>query len=497
MLSRASLRAACRLHAASSAGRLAAARATHSSAPRPSAAAAAVASSPTASASSWAAATESAHSVLVPPPVPSSSKAGRRADPDDPLAAITAEIGELKHSLYHMLGSSHPALDSVAKYYFNAEGKHLRPLLVLLISQATNGMAGDGWKKSLDSARQQVLSRTGGVDDSITAQGGVLNDWNPESMGPELPGHMVFAQPYRISTPGSRPPPPITPSPFADILATGAPDGPAILPTQRRLASIVEMIHVASLLHDDVIDASELRRGEPSAPSSFGNKLSILSGDFLLGRASVGLSRLGSNEVVELMATTVANLVEGEVIQLRATARPATEPTSAGFEEYMRKTYLKTASLMAKSARSAVVLGGCGSDSSLDTAWVKDVAYGFGRNLGIAFQLVDDMLDYSSTVDLGKPGSGADMRLGLATAPALFAWEEHPSLGPLIARKFSEPGDTEVALDLVNRSRGMERTAELARNFASEARRLIEQLPQNPARDALVGLTVKVVDRVK
>lgn len=112
-------------------------------------------------------------------------------------------------------------------------------------------------------------------------------------------------------------------------------------------------------------------------------------------------------------------------------------------------------------------------------------------------QLVDDMLDYSSSVDLGKPGSGADMRLGLATAPALFAWEEHPSLGPLIARKFSEPGDTEIALDLVNRSRGMERTAELARSFAGEARRLIELLPQNPARDALVGLTVKVVDRVK
>ncbi|KAL1412554.1 coq1 putative hexaprenyl diphosphate synthase [Vanrija albida] len=494
MLSRAS-RAACRLHAASSV-RLAA-RATHSSAPRPSAAAAAVASSPTASASSWAAATESAHSVLVPPPVASSSKAGRRADFDDPLAAITAEIGELKHSLYHMLGSSHPSLDSVAKYYFNAEGKHLRPLLVLLISQATNGIAGDGWAQSLAKARQQVLTRTGGVDDSLTSQGGVLNDWNPESMGPELGGEMVFAQPYRIPPAGSRPPPPITPSPFADILATGGPDSPTILPTQRRLASIVEMIHVASLLHDDVIDASSLRRGEPSAPASFGNKLSILSGDFLLGRASVALSRLGSTEVVELMATTVANLVEGEVIQLRATARPATEPTTAGFEEYMRKTYLKTASLMAKSARSAVVLGGCGSDSSLDTVWVKDVAYGFGRNLGIAFQLVDDMLDYSSTVDLGKPGSGADMRLGLATAPALFAWEEHPSLGPLIARKFSEPGDTEIALDLVNRSRGMERTAELARNFAGEARRLIELLPQSPARDALVGLTVKVVDRVK
>lgn len=143
------------------------------------------------------------------------------------------------------------------------------------------------------------------------------------------------------------------------------------------------MIHVASLLHDDVIDASDQRRGEPSAPSAFGNKLSILSGDFLLGRASVALARLGSREVVELLATVIANLVEGEVLQLRATANPAKAPTAAGFEEYMRKTYLKTASLMAKSARAAVILGGCGKEA----AWVKDVAYGYGRNLGIAFQV--------------------------------------------------------------------------------------------------------------
>jgi hexaprenyl-diphosphate synthase len=108
------------------------------------------------------------------------------------------------------------------------------------------------------------------------------------------------------------------------------------------------------------------------------------------------------------------------------------------------------------------------------------------------------MLDFlPATHDLGKPGSGADMRLGLATAPALFAWEEFPQLGPLIARKFEAPGDTEIALDLVGKSRGMQRTAELARNFAAEARALIELLPESPARDALVGLTVKVVDRVK
>jgi geranylgeranyl pyrophosphate synthase len=127
-------------------------------------------------------------------------------------------------------------------------------------------------------------------------------------------------------------------------------------------------------------------RWSPSAPQQFGNKLSILSGDFLLGRASVALARLGNNEVVELLATVIANLVEGEVMQLRSpiSGTAAEGPTDEAFEMYMRKTYLKTASLMAKSARATVILGGCGHGKS---AWVKEAAYAYGRNLGIAFQV--------------------------------------------------------------------------------------------------------------
>ena len=323
--------------------------------------------------SAWAEATESAHSVLTPPPssLPTSAY--------DPLGAIYEEIGNLRSSLFNMLGSSHPALDTVAKYYFQAEGKHLRPLLVLLMSQATNGLGERGWEE----ARRESIRHS--VDDSLTSRGGVLNDWNPESMGPEPIGAMTFADPFTLPSSSTKPSPPPILS-HLDILPTN-PDTAEILPTQRRLASITEMIHVASLLHDDVIDNSSLRRGEPSAPSTFGNKLSILSGDFLLGRASVALARLGSREVVELLATVIANLVEGEVLQLRATSEPEKTPTPKGFEEYMRKTYLKTASLMAKSARAAVILGGCGGESGKSAEWVKDVAYGYGRNLGIAFQV--------------------------------------------------------------------------------------------------------------
>ncbi|WWC65911.1 uncharacterized protein I303_108533 [Kwoniella dejecticola CBS 10117] len=477
--------------------------------------------------SAWAAATESAHSVLAPPPSSSSSSASSSSSStfssasslDDPLAVINAEIGNLKSSLFRMLGSSNSALDTVAKYYFQAEGKHLRPLLVLLMAQATNGLGGKGWEEMQVENR---LRRS--LDDSLTSQGGVLNDWNPEVNGPESRNgslSQVFSDPFSIpplssgsastsptssssastsgiGSAGRIPEPPISISQFdSDLVQPGQ---PIILPTQRRLASITEMIHVASLLHDDVIDNSNLRRGEPSAPSTFGNKLSILSGDFLLGRASVALARLGSREVVELLATVIANLVEGEVMQLKATSEPETKPTKKGFEDYMRKTYLKTASLMAKSARAAVILGGCGGGNGVNKEgeWVKDVAYGYGRNLGIAFQLIDDALDFlPPDPSLGKPSLGADLRLGLATAPALFAWEKYPEMGPLILRKFDQPGDVEMAREIVGKSDGLPRTIELAKRFAGSARELVELLPESGAREALIGLTKKVVERVK
>lgn len=111
---------------------------------------------------------------------------------------------------------------------------------------------------------------------------------------------------------------------------------------------------------------------------------------------------------------------------------------------------------------------------------------------------MDDALDYLPTpASLGKPGFGADLSLGLATAPALFAWQKYPELGPLILRKFSGSGDVEVARDIVGQSDGIQRTIDLAREFAGSARSLVMRLPENPAREALVGLTLKVVDRVK
>ena len=223
-----------------------------------------------------------------------------------------------------------------------------------------------------------------------------------------------------------------------DAFAVESSSEEGVLPAQRRLAEITELIHTASLLHDDVIDNSVSRRGSDSANIAFGNKMAVLAGDFLLGRASVHLARLRDPEVTELLATVIANLIEGEFMQLKNTALDEKNPTfsSDTIDYYMQKTYLKSASLISKSCRAAAILGGHSSQ-------VVEAAYQYGKNLGLAFQLVDDMLDYTvSATDLGKP-AGADLELGLATAPLLFAWKNNKELGTLVGRKFAEPGDVQ------------------------------------------------------
>lgn len=302
----------------------------------------------------------------------------------DPYKLVASELQQLRETLLNLLGSSHPSLTEIAKYYFLHPSKQLRPLLVLLFSQATNGL-GSGWQlKKWAAECEGAGGRAEELDRPLT-RADVLNDWNPN-----MPDHTASFETSFSLRPPCPPHQVPHPPPFPPALAVPTVASPlALLPTQIRLAQIVEMIHVASLLHDDVIDKSPLRRGAASAPAAFGNKLSVLGGDFLLGRTSAALSRLGENEVVELIASVIANLVEGEILQLKAVH--ADELGIAGLSPtvgrdhwniYLQKTYLKTASLMAKGARAAVILGGCKEGE----VW-KEVAYAYGRNLGIAFQV--------------------------------------------------------------------------------------------------------------
>lgn len=210
-------------------------------------------------------------------------------------------------------------------------------------------------------------------------------------------------------------------------------DSPAFT-RQKRLAEIAEMIHTASLIHDDVIDVSDMRRGARTVHKIFGNKVAVLAGDFLLARASVLLARLGDTKVVELMATVLEDMVHGEMMQARA------EPDDLlSFEHYTLKNYLKTGSLISLSCQSAAVLSGAQADGALGVA-----ARDYGRHLGVAYQLIDDLLDFTASEEqLGKPAL-ADMASGLATAPALFAARQFPEMAGLIKRQFSQETDLEV-----------------------------------------------------
>jgi hexaprenyl-diphosphate synthase len=325
--------------------------------------------------------------------------------PIDPLKAVAKELKFLAKNIQNLLGSGHPLLDKVAKYYTQSEGKYVRPTLVLLMSQAT--------AIAPKAVREIHSPHSCGIDTPF-ASPTLLNDSNPSAA--------LYTPISSLSDD----------SVYEDAAQVD------ILPSQRRLAEITELIHTASLLHDDVIDHSITRRSQPSANLAFGNKLAVLAGDFLLGRASVALARLRDPEVTELLATVIANLVEGEFMQLRNTASDSRTPvwTQDTLSYYLQKTYLKSASLISKSCRAAALLGQSAPS-------VVDAAYDYGKNLGLAFQLVDDMLDYViSGEELGKP-AGADLELGLATAPLLFAWERCPELGELVGRKFSEEGDVQ------------------------------------------------------
>lgn len=330
----------------------------------------------------------------------------------DPLKIVGKELKFLTKNIRQLLGSGHPTLDKVAKYYTRSEGKHMRPMLVLLMSQAI-----------ALGPRNPSSANSPSVDDSITSPA-VLSDVNPDT------------------------------NPLVSQTAETKYDFEGdenILPSQRRLAEITELIHTASLLHDDVIDNAVTRRASSSANTQFGNKMAVLAGDFLLGRASVALARLRDPEVTELMGTVIANLVEGEFMQLKNTAQDEKNPafTEETIPYYLQKTYLKTASLISKSCRSTAVLSGSAPE-------VIEAAYNYGRNLGLAFQLVDDMLDYTvNEVELGKP-AGADLELGLATAPLLFAWKQNPELGPLVGRKFTEEGDVHKVSSLYFRFEDIE-----------------------------------------
>jgi all-trans-nonaprenyl-diphosphate synthase len=252
----------------------------------------------------------------------------------------------------------------------------------------------------------------------------------------------------------------------------------------RRLAEITEMIHTASLVHDDVVDEADTRRGVATVHSRFNSRVAVLAGDFLFAQASWHLANLDNLEVVKLLSRVIMDLAEGEVRQ-----GLFRYDTGQSLETYLEKSYCKTASLMANSARAAGVLSGL-PDTQLD------LLYQFGRQLGLAFQVVDDILDFTGDdAQLGKPAA-SDLASGTLTAPVLYAMEQQPLLAVLIEREFSELEDLPQALALVRQSDGIQRSRQLAEGFARKAGECLDFLPPSESRKALLALPDFVLSRL-
>ncbi|ESK96217.1 decaprenyl-diphosphate synthase subunit 1 [Moniliophthora roreri MCA 2997] len=367
----------------------------------------------------------------------------------DPLPhlLVSSELAHIRKNLFNLLGSAHPALNDLllSKRYFSHPSKQLRPLLVLLFARATNGL-GSKWSEKKAMAQWRVDE----LDKPLT-HSGLLNDSNPNT-----PDHMesfwtVFplneptleSHSSRSSTTNAT-----TSYPFS------------ILPSQLGLAQIVEMIHVANSLHFRV-------SSDPN--ESFGNKLSILGGDFLLGRASHALPRLGEAEVVELIAGVIANTMEGAFLSHSHPRHPSS-PADA-WETYLKRVYLFSASLWAKGARGSVVLGGC-----REGIW-KEVAYAYGRHLGFAYQIAQDA-----------------KRNGIINTPLLYAWETRPDvIAPIIERGFCQEGDMETVHHIISTSNAVERTEELVQRYAGLAREVLGLLPTSSSEEAVHALKVLIV----
>ncbi|UUX95765.1 polyprenyl synthetase family protein [Aquabacterium sp. J223] len=257
-------------------------------------------------------------------------------------------------------------------------------------------------------------------------------------------------------------------------------------PHKHELAAIVEFIHTATLLHDDVVDESSLRRGRKTANALFGNAASVLVGDFLYSRAfqmMVGLNRL---RVLDVLADATNVIAEGEVLQLMNMHDP-----DLSVDDYLRVIRYKTAKLFEASARLGAVLAHAAPA-------VEEACATYGRALGTAFQLVDDLLDYEgATQELGK-NIGDDLREGKPTLPLLLAMSRGSEPERQLIRHAIEQGEVERLPDIVTivrRTGALEATRHAARAEAEQARAALDLLPTSPQRDALLYLCVQSVER--
>jgi octaprenyl-diphosphate synthase len=252
------------------------------------------------------------------------------------------------------------------------------------------------------------------------------------------------------------------------------------------LAAVVEFIHTATLLHDDVVDESDLRRGHQTANALFGNAASVLVGDFLYSRAFQMMVGVGSMRVMEVLADATNVIAEGEVLQLLNCHNAEVE-----IEDYLRVIRFKTAKLFEAAARLGGILGGAGPELEAQLA-------AFGMHIGTAFQLIDDVLDYSADeAEMGKH-LGDDLAEGKPTLPLIHVMQQgSPAQATLVRKAIEEGGRDEfpAILEAIRATNALEETRRYAAREAALAREALAGLPPSIFQGALLELCAFAVAR--
>jgi octaprenyl-diphosphate synthase len=252
------------------------------------------------------------------------------------------------------------------------------------------------------------------------------------------------------------------------------------------LAAVVEFIHTATLLHDDVVDESELRRGRKTANAAFGNAASVLVGDFLYSRAFQMMVAVGGMRVMQVLADTTNTIAEGEVLQLMNCHDP--EVDEARYLEVVRR---KTAKLFEAAAR----LGGVLANAPAPT---EEALAGYGMHVGTAFQLIDDVLDYSGDAQAIGKSLGDDLAEGKPTLPLIYALRRGSAEEAAAVRRAIREGGREDfpdVLEVIERTGALAYAREVAEREADAARRALEALAQSEHRNSLLELAAFSVAR--
>lgn len=274
--------------------------------------------------------------------------------------------------------------------------------------------------------------------------------------------------------------------PMLVMLAGHAAGGSGAGAEHHQLAAIIEFIHTSTLLHDDVVDESSLRRGRSTANALWGNAPSVLVGDFLYSRSFQLMVELDRMPVMRILADTTNRIAEGEVLQLLHVHNPDTDEAA-----YLRVIERKTAVLFAAGTRLGALASG------VDEA-VQQALYDYGMNLGYAFQIADDVLDYSANADeLGK-NLGDDLAEGKATLPLIHAMAHSDEATRQRLRAIVQEGDASAmpeVLAAIRATGGLDYSRRRAEEYADAAERILDALPDNDAIAALRGLARYAVQR--